>query len=125
MFDKNAVHPDDIRVKLRGGDDVKIPRTPYNLESAIVALLREVYAINGEESIYRVVNEAAGMMIDDVPLPAGIAYIGKLAQIAINAPQGEMTGSEVANELIEQFVDMDLLDATRDNRGVITIEIAP
>lgn len=47
IYDKHAVRPGDISVKLRGPDNGKLPRTPYNIASAIEMLFQEYLTLQG------------------------------------------------------------------------------
>jgi hypothetical protein len=53
MTDLNAVDFADIQVKIRF-NGVKIPRTPYNITSAIEALLIELNGLEGLDGLGRV-----------------------------------------------------------------------
>lgn len=70
-FDKNAVGTNEIAVKLRHGPtNAKLPRTPFNIESAIAALINEVSDLYGRESLDRVLTEITREMWESDRAPS-------------------------------------------------------
>jgi hypothetical protein len=110
-MDTDAVYFNDMRVKFRMRGNVKVPRTPHNIQSAIKKLTYEAWDIGGPEAVYRIVNEAVDVLVSDFRgYNAVDVYFAKLADAAIYAPQfKEVRRGYVAERLVKEFIDMKLL----------------
>lgn len=116
QFDKNAVDATELRIKLRHGEsNAKLPRTPYNLEQAIVALFHEALDLSGEESAYRVMRELAQAFAFDkgwikgehptdqtqleMDIAAGIEMLVNMWRKSEEAVSGEQVAAKIVSEL--------------------------
>jgi len=113
MVDIHALDANRISVKLRDGEtNAKVPRTPFNLESAIEALAGEALDLNGPESLYRITGAIAALYAADKGSEKGNTPIIDCAtELLINMKLPEnMPGSFVAIEVLSSLRDMELID---------------
>lgn len=83
-FDKSAVSAGEMSVKLRHTEtNSKLPRTPYNLESAVGVLAMEVAGLNGEESLDRMLTAVLWQAADDRTQNGFMGHEGKRIPIAV------------------------------------------
>lgn len=102
----------EISVKLRGPTGGKIKRNPHHLEQAIKSLAQEVLALNGPESLYRIVGDIAAVYAADREMPANSnSTISAIIECVINMtlPDNEPR-SFVAERIVAELRDMELID---------------
>ena len=122
QFDKNAVDATAIAVKLRHAEtNAKIPRTPYNIEAAIVALMEEAIDLSGEEATYQLMRHLAqGLSLHkgweasrhpsdqtqlEFDIAAGVEMLVNMEQEVTEGAPGE----QVAGKILSELRDMELL----------------
>lgn len=99
VVDKNAIDFSDMHVKLRGPGNMKLPRTPYNLEQAALCATNELSGLNGIESIGRVLWGVLEAYANELQMergdgiPAGHVTEEQIAEAIVHF-SGNMTGME-------------------------------
>lgn len=128
-YDKNAVPAERLSIKLRGPDNGKLPRTPYNVEQAIAALFVEALSLSGEEAAYRVMREMATAFAHDKGWiegehPSGSVQmeydVAAATEMLVNMFQSKLgnittwSGEDIADKIVSELYDMELLKGAKE-----------